>query len=137
MNTAMEMHDSVVLEYELLSDGTGFILFHAVVFRSDGRPAIDPGESGWQNLRMTFTDITLEGSIPLHKPYAADGHLSVDGVKDDGLIPFPARHSGKVLLSMELSDEYATTTVRASSILIEAEGEFELEREWPVGPSAS
>ena len=131
MNTAMEMHDSFLLEYERFPNCTGFVLFHAVVFRSDGSPAIDPGESGWQNSRMTFTDMLIEGSIPDHKPHAADGHLSVDGVRDDGLIPFPSRSSGEVVLSMVLSDEFATITIRASSILMEAAGECELERAWP------
>ncbi|MBB5058350.1 hypothetical protein HDF16_003064 [Granulicella aggregans] len=60
MNTAMEMHDSVVLKYERFPDGTGFILFRAVVFRSDGRPAIDTGVSGWQGVRMAFTEMVLE-----------------------------------------------------------------------------
>lgn len=131
MNTAMEMHDSVVLQAEGSVDGSGFILFQAVVFRSSERPALDPGESGWQNVRMTFTDMDVEGLIPNDRPYAAAGYLSVDGTRDDGLIPFPANHVGEILLSMVLSDEFETTNIRASSVSIKAEGEFELERIWP------
>jgi hypothetical protein len=131
MNTAMEMHDSVVLQVESSADGSGFILFRAVIFRSPLRPAIDPGEGGWQNVRMTFKDMRVEGTIPNDEPYAADGYLSVDRISDDGLIPFPANHLGEILLSMVLSDKFETTNIRASSVSILAEGEFEFESNCP------
>ena len=59
MNTAMEMHDSFLLELSTEADGSGFALFHAVVFRSEGVPGEDAQESGWQNVRMCFNGMVV------------------------------------------------------------------------------
>lgn len=38
LNTAMEMHDSVILEHEQDGSGDCVLLFSAVVFRAEGEP---------------------------------------------------------------------------------------------------
>jgi hypothetical protein len=78
MNTAMEMHDSGLLELRTEADGSGFALFRAVVWRSEGMPGQDAQESGWQNVRMRFTDMIVEGSWKGDPPYASGGFLSLD-----------------------------------------------------------
>jgi hypothetical protein len=82
MNLAMEMHDSFVLDLGQSDDGKGFILFHAVIHRSLGVPCSDPNENGWQDVRMSFTQMTVDGEIQLPREYAIDGKLTIDGESD-------------------------------------------------------
>jgi hypothetical protein len=127
----MEMHDSVILAFEHNPDGGGVLLFKGSVYHAEGEPGRTlPQKSGWQNVRMQFTDMIVEGKIQDDKPYAADGSLRLDGFEYDNLIPVPLSHLGSVLLSMTLSDDFAGTIVRASNISIVVEGEFELEYIW-------
>ena len=127
LNTSMEMHDAFVLELTTAADGTGFVLFHGCVYRSTGEPGRDAGTSGWQNVRMTFTGMTFEGLACEHKSYVSDGSLSVNGTLEDGMIAFPAEHSGTICLSMTVSDDFSVRNIRATSAVIHCEGEFEPE----------
>jgi len=130
MNLAMEMHDSGVLEVSRGGDGTGFVLFHGSVFRSSGIPAQDPSESGWQNVRMRFTGMTIEGLPYEPDAYVSDGDLTVNGVRFDNMIPFSASNHGEVCLSMRVAYDFEIRTIRGTGIAIDAEGEFEVETIW-------
>lgn len=80
---------------------------------------------------MRLTGAVLDGTIPGDRPYAYDGSLRIDGVEScKGMIPFPLKQTGDILLSMTLSDDFSGTTIRASGISIAPEGEFELEYVW-------
>ena len=130
MNLAMEMHDSFVLELGRSLDGDGFILLKAVVHRSQGVPGEDAGESGWQNVRMSFTKMTVEGEIQFPGEYAADGKLTIDGGSDDGLIEIPQVRVGSVDLWMCLSPNFEGVNIKGSSVAIAVEGDFKLEGTW-------
>ena len=125
MNVAMEMHDSFVLELTQSEDGSGFILFRAVVHRSRGVPCTDPGDSGWQKVRMSFTGMTMQGEIQFPGEYALHGKLAIDGKPDNGLIVIPQHCVGSVNLTICVSPNFEDVTIKAASISIVAEGDFE------------
>jgi hypothetical protein len=135
MTTAMEIHDSRLLEIECDCDGKGFALFHAVVFRSEGVVFKDAQESGWQNLRFQFEGMRIEGKIVELDEYAYDGNLWVNGSNENGVISLPANHSGDVCLEMSLSPTFETIKIHASRISSALEGEFELEAIWDADGS--
>jgi hypothetical protein len=124
------MHDSGVLAVSREDDGSGFVLFHGYVYRSAGNPGHDPSESGWQNVRMRFTDMTVEGPPCEPDAYVSDGDLTVNGAQFNNMIPFSASNCGKVCLSMCVAYDFEMRTIRGASISIEAEGEFKIEAVW-------
>ncbi len=128
----MELHDSRILEVGHCDDGTGFLLFDGVVYRSDGAgiPGQDAQESGWQNVRMLVTGMTVEGPAFEPDAYVHDGDLTVNGVRIDNLIPFTASIQGIVNLSMCVAYDFEMRTIRGTSICIEAEGAFVIEAVW-------
>jgi hypothetical protein len=130
MNLAMEMHDSRVLEITVGADGRGFILFHGYVFRSDGVPGSDKSESGWQDVRMRFTGMTIAGPVCEPDSYVSDGDLTVDRIFFENLIPFTISGNGDICLSMRVSNDFEVRTICATSMSIESEGNFKLEAIW-------
>jgi hypothetical protein len=126
----MEMHDSQILEVGLNPDGEGFVLFHAVVFRSDGQVFKGAQQSGWQKVRFDFEDMKIEGEIGELKTWAMHGNLWVDGKNENGVLFLPALHTGQICFEMELAEDFRTLKIHASKVSSSFEGEFELEAYW-------
>ncbi len=138
MNVAIEMHDSSVVEITVRDDGSGFVLLDAVVFQSEGDPGIDDGVCGVQTARVSFSDMTVEGTVKSDKPNIHDfgepsiyeGSLEVNGVLHDNIIPVPLSAEGSISLKMMLADDARIVTVRGRSVSVSIEGEFRYEQDW-------
>jgi hypothetical protein len=138
MITAMELHDTFVSSVERNEDGSGDLRLWAVVHRFEGELNTGFHDSGWQNIRLHFTDFVIDGESGDGDDYIAEGFLAVNGVEDHGLLSFPVEHRGEVLLSIVVSvnDEFPTVTIRGSGLSICAEGEFKLEYVWNAPKAA-
>ena len=131
MNTAMELHDSRVLQFTRSPDGTGDLLFRGYTYCSAGTPGKHlPQTSGWQNIRMRFTGMNFIGEILDNKAYVSEGHLWMNEKQDAGLITFPIDFLGTVRPLIATSNDFAVREIRANSISICCEGDFEPESFW-------
>jgi hypothetical protein len=126
----IEFHDSRLKDIRCNRDGTGFALFHACVYQSEGMVFQDAQISGWQNVRFSFEGMKIEGEIVELGQYASDGDLWIDGKNDNGIAILPADHKGDIYLELRLAPEFNTVKIHASSIQSEFEGEFEPECLW-------
>jgi hypothetical protein len=129
MNMALEMHDSFILGIHRTDNGLGSVMLKGVVHQFEGEFGEQAHVSGWQRIRMSFTQMTFEGEACEPGSYVSEGFLSVNGAKED-LILFPARHVGAVRLLMTVSDDFSTRSILARSLEIASEGSFEPETAW-------
>ena len=129
MNCAFEFHDSRLVEFERREDATGFLLFRASVYRTQGELFQAGQESGFQFVRIHFTGMHVHGPVVLEE-HCARGSITLDGRTTDGIIYLPLDQEGPVQITLELSPHAETTVVDAQSIRVELEGEFERERVW-------
>lgn len=134
MNYAMEIHDSRLTDFAVNPDGTGFLLFHAVIYRSNGKLFEDAQESGWQQIRLSFAGMTVEGDL-VRESRSLDGDLVVNGVQGGGIVHLPANHLGEIQFEFDQANDFNTRVVRATAMRSELEGEFELETYWDTDGS--
>jgi hypothetical protein len=137
MTQAIEIHDAKLLELVRNDDGTGHVLFHAYIYRSEGVVFQDAQESGWQNFRLEFADMQLEGGAALPGEYAHEGELWVDGTNGNGMIHLPADHKGNITLELALSPRFDTLKIHASSVRSTLEGPWKLETYWDAEGNTS
>jgi hypothetical protein len=137
MTLGMEFHDARLLELVCGSDGNGHVLFHACVYRSDGVVFEDPQESGWQNCRLIFQGMRVEGTRVERGDYASEGALWVDGEVHDNVILLPADHHGSIQVHLMMSPLFETLRIHAERILSALEGPWELERVWNLDDMTS
>jgi hypothetical protein len=130
MTFGMEFHDSRLLDMCCEGDGKGFALFHAYVYRSEGRVFQDAQESGWQNVRFHLEGMHIDGVFGEFGEYAADGNLWVNGSNGNGVTLLPADHVGEICLELCLSPLFDTVKIYASRISSTFEGDFKLESTW-------
>jgi hypothetical protein len=130
MTYGMEMHDSQILEVGLNPDGEGFVLFHAVVYQSEGQVFEDAQRSGWQDVRFDFEGMRIEGEIREPEVWVLDGELWVNEQRYENTFSLPARHSGKICLTMYLADDYRKVDIHATSMTSSFVSEFKLEAYW-------
>ena len=129
LNYAFEFHDSRLTEFERREDGSGYLLFRASVYRTQGELFRAGQESGFQFVRIHFTEMHVNGPIVLDE-HSAGGSITLDGRTTDDIIYLPLDLEGPVKLTFQLSPRFETTVVEAQSIRVELEGEFERERVW-------
>jgi hypothetical protein len=135
MNIAMELHDSRILSLKCASDGLGEILFHAVTYYAKGIPGKASQVSGWQNVRMRFSGMSVEGNIGQIGQTQTDiynGTLVTASKDCGGFFPVRGSYEGPIVLSMFLSNdgEYRDLVVRATTLRMSMEGEFTSESIW-------
>jgi len=130
MNYAMEIHDSCLEEVICNTDGTGYALFNASIFRSEGQVFKGADESGWQKLRFDFEGMQIEGEVGELKTWASGGTLCVDDVEQKHAIFLPANHEGKIVFEMCLLDDDRILKIHARKVRSNLIGEFELEGRW-------
>ena len=124
MNTAIEMHDSEVDSVEIASSGDGSVLLEAYVHRTEGEPGRAVGDGGVQLIRLTISDIKVEGAIGELPTYIYEGSLSVGKEVQDNIVTFPAKHHGIIRLYMMLAPDARIITVTGTSVTITSESEF-------------
>jgi|SRR5580658_1160674 hypothetical protein len=129
LNYAFELHDSRLQEFERREDGTGFLLFYAVMHRTQGELFREGQESGYQFARIYFTSMHVHGPIVLDE-YCLGGSITIEGRRTDHILHLPMDYEGPVRLTLELSPQFETTIVDAQSIRVELEGEFKRECVW-------
>lgn len=129
MNYALELHNSRLQEFERREDGTGFLLFRAVVHRTQGELFGEGQESGFQFVRIYLTQMHVNGPVVLDE-HCRRGSITLDGRTTEDIIYLPLDHEAPVKLTLQLSPRFETTVVDAQSIRVELEGEFERERVW-------
>jgi hypothetical protein len=137
MTIGMEFHDARLLDFVYGSDGNGHILFHACICRSDGVVFEDPQESGWQNCRLVFQGMRVEGALIEPGEYATEGALWVDGKIHDNVILLPADHDGSIEVRLMMSPLFETLKIHAERIASTLEGPRELERVWNLDDMTS
>ena len=132
MTRAMEMHDSYLREIYCGSDGRGYTLFKAVVYRSSGEVFKDASESGYQFVRFDFEGMSIEGEVVdlQFDPYASDGDLWVDETSGNGAIYLPANHSGRIRFEMRLNPSFDWLRIHASKIASSLQGQLEVGTYW-------
>jgi len=137
MTLGMEIHDSRLLELVCNPDGKGHALFHAYIYRSEGIVFKDAQESGWQNFRLIFEEMRIEGELPGPREYADRGELWVDGKNENGVILLPADHVGDICLELVLSPLFGTLKIYGSKINSQLEGPWSLEAIWDAAGNNS
>lgn len=124
MNMAIEIHDTFVREFVIGKDGSGTMLLHAVVYRSEGEPGRDAGESGWQDVRLTFTRLRIKVDVSKPDCYAVEGWFEHNGIRNEWSLPFPFHDAGPVRFGLVLSDDFTGRVFSADTLTIEAVGDF-------------
>jgi hypothetical protein len=137
MTLGMEIHDSQLLDVVCNPDGIGHVLFHAYIYRSDGVVFKDAQESGWQNFRLIFEGMRIEGDLVEPSEYATDGELWIDGKNENGVILLPADHTGDICLELVLSPLFGTLKIYGSKITSQLEGPWSLEAIWDADGNCS
>jgi hypothetical protein len=100
MNSAIELHDSVICQIQEIGRDVVVEFSPAYVHKSQGRPGIDPG-SGWsQNARLTLTGALVSADLPALPESVSDGDLNVAGRKHSNLLPVPLTASGPIELRL-------------------------------------
>ena len=130
MNCALELHDTRIIDIQTEPDGSGFVLLTGSVYYAEGTPGEGAQVSGWQNVRMTFSSMTVEGSWKPQQ-WIVDGSLSAHEMKEQigGFFRIPASFQGNVGLSVYLPKQ-RLLQIRGETVVIEAEGEFTCEATW-------
>jgi len=132
MTLGMEFHDARLLDLICRSDGSGHALFHACIYRSEGVVFIDPQESGWQNCRLTFQGMRVEGTSVEPGEYSSGGSLWVDGKIHDDVVLLPLDHDGAIQVHLVMSPLFETLKIHAEKVSSTLEGPWELERVWSL-----
>jgi hypothetical protein len=130
MTLGMEFHDAQLLGLDCGSDGSGYLLLHAYIYRSEGIVFEDPQESGWQNCRFSFKGMRIEGPRVEPNEYVSGGAMRVDGTVHDHVILLPASFRGRIQLDLVISPLFETLRIHATEISSTLEGPWELERIW-------
>ena len=134
VNCAFEFHDSRLVEFERREDGTGYLLFRASVYRTQGELFRAGQESGFQFVRIHLSEMHVSGPIVLDE-HCSSGSIMVDGHLMEDIIYLPLDQESPVQIALQLSPRFETTVVDGRSIRVELEGEFERELVWEEDPT--
>lgn len=124
MNYAMEIHDSHLKDFAVNDDGTGFLLWHGYVYIFVGEFASSPYLSGWQKVRLSFTDMIVQGTVARGE-YSVDGELQPLSRVGSGMIDLNPSELHDISLTFNLSPSFGDIHVRASKMVSSLEGPFE------------
>ena len=101
MNSAIEIHDSVVDAVSDL-DGTAALYFSSVyMHKSLGRPGVDPG-TGWvQKAKLRIADATIKSTLSHFPGKLLDGFLRLGNSIFDNEIPISLNFRGDTELRLD------------------------------------
>lgn len=128
-NRAIEIHDSV-LEALTLENGDAILHFsHLYIHEAEGRVGIDPG-SGWgQQGKLTISQATVSGSFSEWPADLHDGHVVVDGILYENVIPILLDVGGEIELQLQSWSE--VMRINGKGAKLELIGEPEYLEEFP------
>src|SRR5712672_3566356 len=103
LNSAIELHDSILASVESVGGRTKILLQSAYIHKSEGVPGVDPG-TGWvQDVILSVESGSVEGQA-VELPYdVSDGELLLNERKLENVVPLPLDHSGKIELMLHLT----------------------------------
>jgi hypothetical protein len=129
-NRAIEIHDSE-LESLVVSQGHVVLGFSsAYIHESDGRPAVDAG-TGWiQHVIIRIRGDIVTGALTELPCDLSSGHLTINAVRSENLIPIPLSSDAEV--ELHLTSKCADSVqVRGDRITLELLGEPAYVEEFP------
>jgi hypothetical protein len=114
MHTALELHDSTVVEVTRRG-GTVVVEFRpASLHKSEGRPGVDAGTCWVQDARLIFTEASITGVLADLPCNVMDGDLAVDAGVQENVISVPVDSAGPCTLRLALDDVHVVTIVGRS-----------------------
>jgi len=139
MTIAMEFHDTYLRQLHCDTHGAGYAILRAVIYRSEGEVFKDAQESGYQELRLAFTGMRIEGEIPdlEFDPYASDGELWIDGKNSNGMAYLPLDQTGQICLELRINPLFETLKIHATYVRSTLQGPFDSHRTWDAGGPVS
>jgi hypothetical protein len=96
VNSAIEIHDSTVAE---IAKCNGVVTVHfrpAYLHQSEGRPGVDRGIGLFQEAELTFSDSSIDGSLPDLPCDVMDGEIVLSGKVHNNEIPYLLRPSARL-----------------------------------------
>jgi hypothetical protein len=124
MNSAIEWHDSCLIEVAQIPARDGEIVMDAYVHRSDGKPGETPGEGGYQRIRIALSSMQFEDVVPELPADIYEGVLLLGGAVYNDLVPLPMRFEGDASLALTLRSDAQSLTFSGTGIRIEPVGDF-------------
>jgi hypothetical protein len=125
LKSALEFHDSDVVDIRQDGDALLLIFEPAYVHRSNGRPGVDagsgflqPAEIGFAAAQFTEKDGPCRGSI-------SEGLITVSGKKFDSVLPLPYQATGKVTAEFTF-ESGAVLSITAGGVTCVSTGPAEL-----------
>jgi hypothetical protein len=125
LKSAIEFHDSDVVELRQVDTALHLVFEPAYVHKSDGRPGIDAGSGFLQPAEIVFAGAKFTEKDGPCKGSITEGVITVSGKKFDSVLPLPYSASGKV--SAEFTFESgAVLSVTGTGISCASTGPAEL-----------
>jgi hypothetical protein len=120
MNAAIELHDSTVSKI-IKQDGAVTVEFQpAYLHISEGRPGIDPG-TGWvQDGQLSFSEASVDGSLPDLPSDVMEGEFVLSQKLQD-FISVPLQADGFVELKL-IFDSIHAVTIKGKSAHLKLSG---------------
>ncbi len=95
MKSALEFHDSDVVELRASETTLHMIFEPAYVHRSEGRPGVDAGSGFLQPAEIVFSGAKLTEKDGPCSGAISEGVITVSGKRFDSVLPLPFNQSGK------------------------------------------
>jgi hypothetical protein len=124
VNVAIEMHDSTCLAVKFDKEGRGSVVLDAYVHRTEGEPGVAPGECGLQQIRFLVDAMIVDGEVEDLPAWSYEGSLTIGRSIQNNMVPFPAKYSYAVQLSLMLGGDARTVVISGTGLSIESEGPF-------------
>jgi len=101
MNSAIEIHDSVIDAITNVDGKAVLYSSSAYIHKSLGKPGVDPG-TGWvQRAKLTIVDATIKSTLNLFPGDLLGGYLRLGDSIFDNEIPIPLNFRGDTELRLE------------------------------------
>jgi hypothetical protein len=121
MNSALELHDSIIHQVTVFEDQLHLEFSSAYIHNSTGRPGIDAGLGYVQEAKITFTRAIFSGLSTDFSGSLFDGFIRVN-LEEFSLIPMTLNASGRIYAEFVFSSG-ATLKVTAKSVTCSGLGE--------------
>ncbi|MGH9776341.1 MAG: hypothetical protein ACRD50_15525 [Candidatus Acidiferrales bacterium] len=103
LNSAIEIHDSVLASLEVEGRQVKIALRPAYIHKSSGVPGVDPG-TGWvQDVILSIEAGSIDGVISEFPRDLSDGTLEINGRIERNVVPLPLNQGGNIVLKLETS----------------------------------
>jgi hypothetical protein len=125
LKSALEFHDSDVVDLRQSEASLTLVFEPAYVHRSEGRPGVDAGSGFLQPAEIEFTGAQFTEKDGPCRGAISEGMISVSGKRFDSVLPLPYDAKGKV--SAEFTFESgAVLSITAAGVSCASTGPAEL-----------